>query len=165
MKELLLSYAQYNAWANEALLGAICALPAEQQERELVSSFPSLRRTLLHLLDAASIWWQRVQLQEKVVRPSDSFGGDGDALALALKKIDAQWLEFVQKAGEHVLQHEFIYLDSKRVQHKSVTGHVLQHLFNHATYHRGQLVTMLRQVGAPTVSNTDYIAWSWKKHA
>ena len=163
MKELLLSYAQFNAWADDALLQTIRTLSPEQVEQELTSSFPSVRRTLLHLLDAASIWWQRLQLQEKILRPSDSFGGDTEALALAIKKIDQQWIEFVQRSQEHVFQHEFIYHDLRGTQHKSVTGHMLQHVFNHGTYHRGQLVTMLRQLGVTTIPNTDYIAWTRKK--
>lgn len=163
MKELLLSYAHYNAWANDTLLQPVRLLSDAQLDQELVSSFPSIRRTLLHLLDAAGIWWQRVQLQEKITRPSEHFTGDGAALVQAIQKIDQQWLELVQRSNEHVFHHEFIYKDFRGVQHKSETGHVLQHLFNHAAYHRGQLVTMLRQVGVTTIPNTDYIGWTWLK--
>ena len=35
-------------------------------------------------------------------------------------------------------------------------GDILRHVVNHASYHRGQLVTMLRQLGHPAV-NTDLI--------
>ncbi|RYY39210.1 MAG: DUF1572 domain-containing protein [Chitinophagaceae bacterium] len=160
MKELLVSYAQYNAWANEQLLPVLRPLPAAQLESQLASSFPSLRQTILHMADASSIWWQRLQLQEKILRPSDSFDGDTEALLQLVTKLDQQWLKFVQKAGEHVLTHEFIYVDLKKQSHKSVTAQVLQHLFNHNTYHRGQLVTMLRQLGVTSIPATDYIMWT-----
>ncbi|TCJ17854.1 hypothetical protein EPD60_06625 [Flaviaesturariibacter flavus] len=163
MKELLLSYAAYNAWADEQLLQTIATLTPEQQEQELVSSFPTIRRTVLHLCDAAGIWWQRIQLQEKIVRPSDNFAGDFTALAALLRRLDAQWLDYVQRAPQHLFTHEFIYRDGKGVQHKSPTWEVLHHIFNHGTYHRGQLVTMLRQVGCTQVPGLDFVLWSWKK--
>jgi uncharacterized damage-inducible protein DinB len=158
MKELLLSYAAYNAWANGLLLDVIRVLPEETQRKEVVSSFPSLRATLLHLMDAESMWWQRLQLQEKVTRPSETFEGDGRMLAAAIQQLDLQWLEYVTRSGEHVLEHVFHYQNTKREQFKQPVWQMLQHLFNHSTYHRGQLVTMLRQVGelkrfqAPTIS-------------
>jgi uncharacterized damage-inducible protein DinB len=163
MKELLLSYAGHNAWANDQLLGAIAALTPAQQQQELVSSFPTVQRTLLHLVDSNTIWWQRLQLQEKITRPSDSFEGDFAALAQILRKIDSQWLEYVQRSHEHVFTHEFIYRDNKGVQHKSPVWQVLQHLFNHGTFHRGQLVTMLRQLGLQKIPATDYIVYAREK--
>ncbi|GAA4333897.1 DinB family protein [Flaviaesturariibacter amylovorans] len=163
MKELLLSYAGFNAWANGLLLDVLRPLPAELLDRELPSSFPSLRRTVLHLLDAESIWWQRLQLQERIVRPSETFEGDFDSLADALQSVDQQWLQWVQKANAHQLMHEFIYRDLRGQSQKSMVAYVLQHLINHGTYHRGQLVTLLRQVGVTTVPSTDFIAWTRKR--
>jgi uncharacterized damage-inducible protein DinB len=163
MKELLLSYAAYNAWANGLLLDVIRVLPEETQRKEVVSSFPSLRATLLHLMDAESMWWQRLQLQEKVTRPSETFEGDGRMLAAAIQQLDQQWLEYVTRSGEHVLEHVFHYQNTKREQFKQPVWQMLQHLFNHSTYHRGQLVTMLRQVGVEKIPGTDYIAFSRKK--
>jgi uncharacterized damage-inducible protein DinB len=163
MKELLLSYAAYNAWANDLLLGTIGALPEAAQRREVVSSFPSLRATMLHMLDAESMWWQRVHLQEKVTRPSETFEGDGAALSTALRKLDGQWLDFVARSGEHVFTHVFHYQNTKREQFKQPVCQVLQHLFNHNTYHRGQLVTMLRQLGVEKIPGTDYILFTRKK--
>lgn len=162
MKELLLSYAAFNAWANDQLLQTIAATTPAQQEQELVSSFPTIRRTVLHLLDSNSIWWQRIQLQEKIIRPSDAFEGDFAALAKALRAVDNQWLEYVQRAQEHLFTHEFLYYDLKRQPQKSQVAQVLLHLFNHGTYHRGQLVTMLRQVGVEKIPGTDFILWSRK---
>ncbi|RYY99176.1 MAG: hypothetical protein EOO11_05835 [Chitinophagaceae bacterium] len=163
MKDLLLPYASFHAWANGLLLDALRPLPPATLDQEIVSSFPSLRRTVLHMLDAESIWWQRLQLQERIVRPSEVFEGDFNALAGSLQGLDQQWLQWVQKATAPQLVHEFIYLDLKRQPQKSMVAHVLQHLFNHGTYHRGQLVTMMRQAGATTIPNTDFIAWTRKK--
>lgn len=160
MKELLLSYAQFNAWANGLLLDVIATLTTEQQEQAIVSSFPTVRSMVLHLLDANSIWWQRIQLQEKILRPSQNFEGDFTAVYAALRKVDGQWVEYVQKANDHLFTHEFQYFDLKKQPQKSMVQDVLVHLFNHGTYHRGQLVMMLRQLGVEKIPSTDYIAWT-----
>jgi uncharacterized damage-inducible protein DinB len=40
---------------------------------------------------------------------------------------------------------------------------ILLHLANHNTYHRGQLVNMLRQLGVEKIPQTDFVVWSRKK--
>lgn len=162
MKELLVSYASYNSWANGLLLPVTASLSPEQQWKKIDSSFSSLHATILHLLDAESIWWQRIKLQEGIVRPSDSFTGDMGELAAALQKMDKQWHDWIVQASEPMLQHQFIYQNTKRESFKQPIWQMLQHLFNHNTYHRGQLVTMLRQVGVEKIPGTDYILWCRK---
>lgn len=163
MKSLLSSYASYNTWANDLLVAVIRQLSPEQQQQEVPSSFTSLQKTLLHMLDAESIWWQRLKLQEHIKRPSESIAGGMDDIIIALKKQDKQWQEWVAGATEHMLDHEFIYQNTKREQFKQPTWQMLLHLFNHATYHRGQLVNMLRQLGVEKIPSTDYIGFSRKK--
>jgi uncharacterized damage-inducible protein DinB len=162
MKEVFISYASYNVWANGLLLPLMAALPSEKQHQQIESSFSSLFRTVLHMLDAESVWWQRLKLQENIVWPSDSFAGGMNELAALLQKQDKQWQEWIMQASEPMLQHQFIYQNSKKESFKQPVWQMLQHLFNHNTYHRGQWVTMLRQVGAEKIPGTDYILWCRK---
>lgn len=160
MKTLLTQFAAYHLWAHSALAECIQALPPEQQTQPLASSFPSLYATLLHVLDAESIWWQRMKLQEQIVRPSDGFTGTTDDVIKALLGQARQWNEWVQEAQPHMFEHEFIYYNSKREKFKQPVWQVLMQVFNHGTYHRGQLVTMLRQLGVTKIPGTDFITWS-----
>jgi uncharacterized damage-inducible protein DinB len=160
MKTLLHQFAAYNLWANGALAGPIQALDSAVQMQPVRSSFPSLHATLLHMWDAESIWWQRMKLQEQVVRPSENFTGDTGVVVKGLLEQSKQWADWVQGAHEHMLEHQFIYRSSKRETFKQPVYQVLLHLLNHSTYHRGQLVTMLRQLGVTTIPGTDFIAWS-----
>jgi uncharacterized damage-inducible protein DinB len=73
-----------------------------------------------------------------------------------------QWTVWISNSQEHMFQHEFIYLNLKKEQFKQPVYQVLVHVFNHGTYHRGQLVTMLRQLGIEKIPQTDYIVWSRK---
>lgn len=160
MKELLLQYAAYNIWANQQLMPVINALPAEKQTAVLPSSFNSVQRTLLHLLDAESIWWQRLKLQERINRPSDTFDGNTQDALQSLLQQNTIWHEWLQNATERMLQHVFHYQNTKREQFKQPVYQMLLHMFNHATYHRGQLINMLRQLGEEKLPATDFIVWS-----
>src|SRR5688572_29093035 len=163
MKELLVQFASYHLWANELLLEAILQLPAEKQNQTLPSSFPTLYKTVLHMWDAESVWWQRLKLQERVVWQSEHFTGDMKELSAQLLQQNRQWLDWVNSSGDHQLQHVFKYQNTKRESFKQPVFQMLLHLFNHGTYHRGQLVTMLRQLGEEKIPQTDFIVWSRKK--
>jgi uncharacterized damage-inducible protein DinB len=163
MTEIILQLAAYNTWANNLLLATVSNLTEEQQQAEVKSSFPGLYKTFLHLLDAESIWWQRMKLLEKIEVPSKGFNGDMQALSLRLQQQDKQWQEWVSGANEQVLQHEFIYYNSRKERFKQPVYQMLLHLFHHGTYHRGQVVTMLRQLGIEKIPQTDFIVWSRKK--
>jgi uncharacterized damage-inducible protein DinB len=163
MKPLLVQYASYNAWANKRLADVILNLSNDQLNQPIESSFKSIYLTLLHLWDVESVWWQRLKLEENVTWPAKNFEGSVVELSDQLLLQSKQWKEWVDLATEAALQHEFIYKNSKKDQFKQPVWEALTHLFNHQAYHRGQLVTMLRQVGVAELPVTDLIAFLRKK--
>jgi uncharacterized damage-inducible protein DinB len=163
MKELLVQYAAYNLWANTRLLETILLLSEEEQSREIKSSFNSLFKTILHLWDAESMWWQRMKLEERIMRPSENFSGTMIEASEGLLQQGRQWHTWLVQAQEYHLQHEFIYQNTKKEHFKQEVCIVLLHVFNHSTYHRGQLVNMLRQLGQENIPQTDFVFWSRKK--
>lgn len=160
MKEILKQLAAYNLWANKKLTDCILALPEEKHEQELSSSFPSLYKTLLHMWDAESGWWQRMKLYERVVFPRDQFSGSLAELVAAYAKQSKLWEEWIGAASDAALEHVFLYQNTKQEQFKQPVYQMILHVFNHGTYHRGQLVTMLRQLGVEKIPGTDFILWS-----
>jgi len=156
MKELLQLYAAHNAWANLLLTDTIKQLPKETINQEMQSSFPSIFKTVLHLLDAESMWWQRIKLQEHIERPSEHFTGNFVELQKKLLQQSAQYEQWVAAANEFQLQHVFAYQRSKTEQCKQPIAETLLHIFNHGSFHRGQLVTLLRQAGVAKIPSTDF---------
>lgn len=160
MKEILKQYAAYNHWAHQRLIELMLSLPAEKPLEEVPSSFNSLLKTILHSWDAESVWWQRVKLQERVQLPSVSFqGGFADACAALLQQA-RQWEEWVGNASDLTLDHVFQFYTTKKEPVKMPVFQVVMHVFNHSTYHRGQLVTMLRQLGIEKIPSTDFFNWA-----
>lgn len=163
MKELLKQMAAYNIWANQKLIDLILSLPEEKQKQDLPSSFKSLIQTMLHMLDAESIWWQRLKLSERITRPSENFKGSMKDIADSLLIQNKQWEDWVNNASDMALEHVFQYFNVKKESFKQPIYQMLLHVFNHGTYHRGQLVNMLRQLGVEKIPATDFIVWSRKK--
>jgi len=163
MKEILSQFAAYNIWANQKLLEIVLNLSEEQQKKELPSSFKNLYTTVLHMWDAESAWWQRMKLQERIVVPSENFNGTMKDVCNGLLQQNQQWQDWVDSASEPLLEHVFQYYNSKKEHFKQPLFQMLLHVFNHGTYHRGQLVNMLRQLGVEKIPQTDFIVWSRKK--
>jgi uncharacterized damage-inducible protein DinB len=164
MKELLLQYAQYNIWANKRIIDALLKLDESSLDTEITSSFPSLRKTVYHTWSAEFIWLQRVQLVENPVWIESDFQGTFREACSEWLGVSAAMVQFTEKqyddsAFTHVLQ----YYDRAKASHKMQVCQVLQHVFNHSTYHRGQLVTMLRQAGAKEIPGTDFVIFARKK--
>ena len=163
MKKVFVQYAAYNVWANQRIADCIIKLSDEQVNRVLVSSFTSIYATILHLWDAEAIWWQRLKMQEQLEIPGTAFTGTAVELCNNLLKQSKQWKDWTDLATEAAMEHEFIYRNTKKEQFKQPVHEIMMHLFNHQSYHRGQLVSMFRQVGFTEIPNLDYISFVRKK--
>lgn len=160
MKELLVEFANYNKWANQKILEVAGQLNETQLHQEIGSSFSSIFKTLLHILDADSIWWQRMKLAEVVEVPGKTFTGNFEELQQKILAQSNDWFEWVSNATENQLTHVFAYHNTKKQQFKQPMHLVLLHLFNHSTYHHGQLITMFHQLGVQKLPATDFIVWT-----
>lgn len=163
MKEILQQYATYNLWANQKLVEVIQVTAEEVLNTQMPSSFQTIYSTLLHMWDAESIWWQRMKLQEVIIPPSNSFKGSTTDVATALLHQNKLWETWVKGATPAAIDHVFMYQNTRKEQFKQPIYQMLLHVFNHGTYHRGQLVNMLRQRGIEKIPQTDFIVWSRKK--
>lgn len=163
MKEILQQLASYHIWANNLLLDAVKNLSPELQTKEVVSSFNSFFKTIMHMWNAEAIWWQRLKLQERITEPMETFKGDINEAIQEMAQQSKLWKNWINNAQDHHLDHVFQYQNKKGEQFKQPVYQMLIHLFNHGTYHRGQIVTMLRQLGIDKIPQTDFIVWSRKK--
>jgi len=160
VKELLQHFAAYNVWANQRLAETTLPISESTLVQHVVGSFPSIKSTILHLLDAESIWWQRLKLESDIKRPSDQFtGSTKDALDLLAVQNQA-WKNWVEQASITEIQNKFSYRTMRNEPFTQPVYDLLLHIFNHATYHRGQWVNQLRECGIVSIPATDYIVFS-----
>jgi uncharacterized damage-inducible protein DinB len=158
-KKYFLELAEYNVWANDIVCGWLNQINDEQWAQEVVSSFNSIQATTLHIIGADHIWLQRMnkEKQENHVWLPAVYKGSKDEHIALWKKNSTSIKDFVESFDENNLQ---INLDFKRLNgdpYSMPYYELLAHVFNHSSYHRGQLVTMLRQVGFTDVTATDML--------
>jgi uncharacterized damage-inducible protein DinB len=162
MKELLKQLIAYQLWANQQILAVIYNLPSEKQQIEIASSFNSIYKTVLHIWDAESIWWQRIKLQERIQIPSQNFNGTMLEAGSGLLELNLLWKNWVENASTMSLEHVTQYYNNKKENFKQPVWQIVLHVVNHGTYHRGQLINMLRQVGVEKLPQTDFTYWTRK---
>lgn len=156
--ELLRFLFQYNAWADRRLLGACTALTNEQFTQNLGSSFSSVRDTVVHLYGAEWIWNERIHGRSPSALVSGAGYPDLASIRPKLEEMDQYYIEFVSKMTQQDLDRVIHYKGFTGDEFSNPLWQSLHQLTNHASYHRGQVTTMLRQLGAKPVS-TDLIGY------
>ena len=146
----------YHYWARDRVLAAAELLPPDQFTREMGSSFRSVRDTLAHIYAAEWAWHQRWIGQSPTGLPAGEFP-DVASLRAKWTALESDVRAFLEGAGESGLDRVFDYTMIDGRTGSSVFWHMLQHVVNHATYHRGQVTTLLRQLGAAPPESMDLI--------
>jgi uncharacterized damage-inducible protein DinB len=136
----------YSSWASRKLLDAALALSEEDQRRELGVSHKSLRGTLEHIFFADRIWFART------VDPGVITGGfadfpAGETLVTAWPKLMTLWEEWAASLSDNDLLRVVAYKDLKGNPYTTPVWQIVLHVVNHATLHRGQAMSLLRQLG------------------
>jgi len=151
MKELY----DYNTWANGKTLDSLEPVPNEAFVAPMGGSFASIRDTMVHILGAEWIWWQRcIGERPKGLLDAAAFP-DVKSLRERWREIDDGYQNVIKSAD---LDESITYVNRHGNQYTYSIGKILLHNANHSTYHRGQVVTLLRQIGAkPAV--TDYLVF------
>jgi uncharacterized damage-inducible protein DinB len=153
----------YHYWARDRILAAVVALTPEQFTKVLGRSFRSIRDTLVHIYSAEHVWYSRwlgVSLTAHV--PPGDFPDVG-TLRAAWEAQEVRVRAFVEQQGSAGIDSPFDYKLFSGVAASSRFGDMVQHVVNHATYHRGQVTTMLRQLGAKPATSMDFIAYRREK--
>jgi uncharacterized damage-inducible protein DinB len=141
----------YNAWANHRSLEAASALTAEQFTKPMGSSFSSVRDTLAHIYGAEWIWLERFQGRSPASLPDTTQFADIASLQARWAEHEGRLLAFVRGLTQSDLDRVLEYKTLKFGVYQNPLWQSMQHVVNHGTYHRGQVTTMLRQLGAQPV--------------
>jgi uncharacterized damage-inducible protein DinB len=135
------------SWADNRIFETLAQLSPEQYTQDMKGSHGGIHTTLTHLVGAEKIWLERF-----MGAPTEPFLDAKSISSLAdMKKIwervgydTAKWLGTM---SDKKLQETFAINTLKGDTFTHVYGQAFQHVVNHSTYHRGQIITMLRQLG------------------
>jgi uncharacterized damage-inducible protein DinB len=148
----------YNRWANARSLEAASRVSPEDFTREIGGSFASLRGTLAHMYGAEWIWLERLRGTSPASLPFSLDFPDVATIRERWLDVEREQRAFLDLLDADRLSQVISYVNLKGESFAYPIGRLLHHIVNHSTYHRGQIATLLRQLGATPIS-TDMLLY------
>lgn len=148
----------FNRWANHRVLADAGSLSGDEFTRNLETSHGSVQGTLVHTLWAEWIWSRRFRGESPKLGFARSEFPDVSVLAAKWKELEGDQENFIGELTDEALATRVAYNNLQDQRWEYSLGHMMQHVVNHSSYHRGQVVTLLRQLGrAP--QPTDFLVF------
>jgi uncharacterized damage-inducible protein DinB len=152
---LLLAHTGYSRWATNQILGACAPMPPNQLDRDLGASHTSILRTLRHIHDGERVWLRRLMdLDGERLPAGPPPEHDFEFLAESWTELSNGYRQWLESASDSDLTGTVLTILPDNGEFRVPRWQIVLHAINHTTYHRGQIVTMLRALGVQP-PNTD----------
>lgn len=140
----------YSKWASDRSLEAARPLNEEELSRDLGNSHGGVMGTLVHIFQADRIWLSRLTGAPRLTLADSDETWTLDTLAEDWSRVARWYQAWLPTAGD---LHGVLHYKNLAGQPSALPmWQVISHVVNHATYHRGQITTMLRQLGYSPVA-------------
>jgi uncharacterized damage-inducible protein DinB len=141
------------------MLAAVETLTPEQYIKDLGNSFKSVRDTVVHIYFAEWVWHARWMGNSPLHALNPEDFPDVRAIRSAWAGHEVKMRSLLDGLADEGVDRVYEYKNLAAQDFKNVFWHMFQHVVNHATYHRGQVTTMMRQLGANPGKPQDLIAF------
>lgn len=152
---------EYHVWANKRVFARLEELPEEVLLQEMSNVFPTIHAGLMHIYRVDTIWLSGMKGNSYEQIKELLFNVEEKTKGKSLKQLEAVFSElaeayktFLNSDTDWQAMKDFPH-PSYGVLHASIEE-LIQHVVNHGTYHRGNITSMLRQLGHAGVSS-DYV--------
>lgn len=144
--------AAYNRWMNDKVYAAATELSDAERKRDMGAAFGSIHGTLNHLLLTDTAWMQRFKGEPVTMKtPDEEVYADFAELRAARRTLDERIAAWAAGLDDAFAVAPFHFASVTYRQERTVPGWVVvAHFFNHQAHHRGQLTTLLSQLGKDT---------------
>jgi len=144
--KFLKAHLEYSQWASDRSIESVRPLTGEERNRYLYTSHHGVLGTLVHIYHADRIWLSRLtgHPRFKLADLDETF--TLESLAEAWKKIHEEIQAWAAALSDSEVTGILKYVNIAGVAYELPVWQVILHVVNHASYHRGQITTMLRQL-------------------
>ena len=141
--------ARYNQWMNEKLYAVCEKIPDADRKKDLGAFFKSIHGTLNHILYGDRAWMGRFSGKPfNIMGIGQELYKDFDKLKSERFSTDSQILDWTRALSSEWLDSDFEYTSNVDSKTRVLPCWVLvTHMFNHQTHHRGQVTTLVKQLG------------------
>jgi uncharacterized damage-inducible protein DinB len=158
--DIAVQWYRHKLWASDRYCSEIAVLTPERFTQDTWSSFPSIRDTVVHMFSADGRWLDRFNGRPPRAKLEPGGYPYLEDIRAKWREIEESQLAFVEQLGDTALSGKITMpAEDGRPEQSVPAWPVLFHVAHHAGYHRGQLATMLRQLGhkPPVTDFLDYI--------
>ena len=148
----------YTVWANHRAMRAAATLSGDDFKRDLGSSHGGVRGTLVHTLGAEWIWLERWKGVSPNRRLDEAEFPDVMAVRERWRVIEDHRASWLASLREGALAETIRYTTLDKRSFENPLWQLVQHVANHSTYHRGQVITLMRILGAKAPAS-DMVLW------
>lgn len=153
----LFNHLLYNEWANKQIAEIIRTVDDEVFFRPNNSSFPSIAKTVTHMWGAQHIWLRRMHGENLRIAPMVGQQLTKYETLDGLISSSSAFVTFAKSKDDTFLSSRYHYTSMKGDPFEDSYEDTMFHVVNHSTYHRGQLITMLRETGTTKLPGTDLV--------
>jgi len=159
LKKLAASNANYHLWATQKFVDWLSAKPEELLHKEVPSSYNSIIKTLNHIWAADEYWYAIIAETQDYVKRRDITEFNSKEIFEGIVNRTNEINNLIASYSEEELS-KTVKIETSWFKCELPKYEYLQQLVNHGTYHRGQIVTIGRNIGITDASNTDYNFYS-----
>lgn len=153
---------EFDSWAQRRVFKSLEEVRPEDFQADLGSSHGGMRGTLVHSLGATRIWLHRWQGDSPTTMLHEADLPTFADCQRYWSDLEKPLWAFIETLTEEKLSGQLAYKDLKGNAYTQPLSHQMQHLVNHSSYHRGQVVALQRQCGYKAIG-TDMIAYYREK--
>ncbi len=154
----------YHVWANKVLLERMRELPSNVLYDEVSSSYPTIAKTFSHIYVVDVMWLETLKgmdMQEALevsmalVEETNSYSAN--KFIESNEELAIQYQEWINSQSD--LEKRINLNNPWTGPRETAYSEILFHVANHGTYHRGNITTMLRQLGYASAMNDVALYW------
>ncbi|MCR8846528.1 DUF664 domain-containing protein [Paenibacillus sp. SC116] len=152
MKHLAEGMYDYNVWANEKTLNHLLTLPEGVVRQEIQSIFKTLHDAVVHICVVDEVWMTALSGEFNAEMKVDFESKIREISQLSLEELQQRYANVAAQYRIHVgalqdLDETRVYTHPAFPTLTASYAEIVMHVVNHATYHRGNITAMLRQLG------------------
>ena len=165
MKALLLNYLRYNHWANQKMCNYLSAVDNPEEDPEKENVYATIKKIILHIADGEQTWISRLNGDNIPHMHNLDMGGSFHGICSLILKNSNAFIDFIESKEESFFTHHTEYINLKGKTFRQNNAEIILHAMNHSTFHRGQVIIMLRNVGYTDQSASDFIMFLREQEA
>jgi uncharacterized damage-inducible protein DinB len=155
------THIRYSGWASRKVLEAALTMSPEDRARPMSISHESIAKTLTHIYFGDAIWYSRMA-DPSYPAPRHDALPSFDFVVEEWPRLQAKWEAWADAATDADIARQ-VPFKSRFVGNAGLPAwQIVMHVVNHGTLHRGQVVGMLRQLGAKPPA-TDIILYYYEQ--